>query len=34
MKAAVWYGVKDIRVLDVPEPPIPKSGEIKIEVKW
>lgn len=34
MKAAVWYGQKDVRVVDVPEPPAPKPGWVKIEVKW
>jgi (R,R)-butanediol dehydrogenase/meso-butanediol dehydrogenase/diacetyl reductase len=34
MKAAVWYGKKDVRVVDVPEPQAPKPGWVKIEVKW
>ncbi len=32
MKAAVWYGKKDVRVENVPEPPAPKRGEVKIKV--
>ena len=32
MKAAVWYGAKDVRVEDVPEPPPPGPGEVKIKV--
>ena len=32
MKAAVWYGRKDVRVDDVPEPPSPPSGQVKVEV--
>ena len=32
MKAAVWYGRKDVRVEDVPEPPAPGPGEVKIQV--
>ena len=32
MKAAVWYGKKDVRVEDVPEPPAPGPGEVKIKV--
>lgn len=32
MKAAVWYGKKDVRVEEVPEPPSPKKGEVKIKV--
>jgi (R,R)-butanediol dehydrogenase/meso-butanediol dehydrogenase/diacetyl reductase len=32
MKAAVWYGKKDVRVEDVPEPPAPGKGEVKIKV--
>jgi (R,R)-butanediol dehydrogenase/meso-butanediol dehydrogenase/diacetyl reductase len=32
MKAAVWYGKKDVRVEDVPEPPAPNKGEVKIKV--
>lgn len=34
MKAAVWYGRKDVRVEDVPEPPAPGPGEVKIKVHW
>lgn len=34
MKAAVWYGRKDVRVVDVPEPPAPKPGWVKVEVEW
>jgi len=33
MKAAVYHGVKDIRVEEVPEPK-PGSGEIKVKVKY
>ena len=34
MKAAVWYAKKDVRVMDVPEPPSPGSGKVKIKVEW
>ena len=34
MRAALWYGKNDIRVLDVNEPPSPEKGEVKIKVKW
>ena len=34
MKAAVWYGKKDIRVMDVPEPPAPPAGWVKVKVHW
>ena len=34
MKAAIWYGRRDIRVEDVPEPPPPPPGQVKIEVAW
>ena len=34
MKAAVWYGKKDVRVMDVPEPPSPKEGWVKVRVEW
>lgn len=34
MKAAVWYGRKDVRVENVPEPPSPGPGEVKIKVDW
>jgi len=34
MKAALWYGNKDVRVMDVPEPPAPCKGEVKIKVEW
>lgn len=34
MKAAVWYGKKDVRVMDVPEPPSPQAGWVKVKVEW
>jgi len=34
MKAAVWYGKKDIRVMDVPEPSAPGAGQAKVKVHW
>ncbi len=34
MKAAVWYGQKDVRVTDVPEPPSPPPGWVKVKVHW
>lgn len=34
MKAAVWYGKQDTRLMDVPEPPAPGPGEIKIKIGW
>lgn len=34
MKAAMWYGQKDVRVVDVPEPPFPPEGWVKIKVEW
>jgi len=34
MRAAVWYGKQDTRVIDVPEPPSPGVGEVKIKVAW
>jgi (R,R)-butanediol dehydrogenase/meso-butanediol dehydrogenase/diacetyl reductase len=34
MKAAVWYGKRDVRVEDVAEPPAPGPGEAKIKVHW
>lgn len=34
MKAAVWYGRKDVRVLDIPEPPDPGPGMVKVKVGW
>ncbi len=34
MKAAVWYGKKDIRVMDVEEPPSPAEGYVKVKVEW
>ncbi|MGM7724220.1 2,3-butanediol dehydrogenase [Metabacillus sp. Hm71] len=33
MKAAKWYGVRDIRIKEVEEPMI-QSGMVKIRVKW
>jgi (R,R)-butanediol dehydrogenase/meso-butanediol dehydrogenase/diacetyl reductase len=32
MKAAVWYDQKDVRIEDVPEPPVPPPGQVKVEV--
>ena len=34
MKAAIWYGRRDVRVEDVPEPPSPPEGQVKVEVAW
>lgn len=33
MKAAMWYGVRDIQVRDVSEPTV-QPGMVKIKVKW
>src|SRR4030067_284032 len=34
MRAAVWYGRKNTKVVDVPEAPDPGPGEVKIKVAW
>jgi (R,R)-butanediol dehydrogenase/meso-butanediol dehydrogenase/diacetyl reductase len=34
MKAAVWHAQRDVRVEDVPEPPAPSPGQVKVEVYW
>jgi (R,R)-butanediol dehydrogenase/meso-butanediol dehydrogenase/diacetyl reductase len=34
MKAAVWYGKKDVRIEEVPNPPSPLAGEVQIKVQW
>ncbi len=34
MKAARYYGRKDVRLEDVPEPRDPLSGEITVDVSW
>ncbi|MEQ8199931.1 MAG: 2,3-butanediol dehydrogenase [Syntrophomonadaceae bacterium] len=34
MKAAVWYAQKDVRIVEVPEPPRPSKGWVKIKVAW
>ncbi|MEJ2708791.1 MAG: 2,3-butanediol dehydrogenase [Anaerolineales bacterium] len=34
MKAAIWYGRRDLRVEEVPEPPFPPPGQVKVEVAW
>ena len=33
MKAAMWYGRKDVRVIETEEPS-PIKGEVKVKVKW
>lgn len=33
MKAALWYGVKDVRLENIEEPKVTK-GNVKIKVKW
>lgn len=33
MKATRWYGIKDIRIEDIPEP-TPKEDEVKVKVHW
>jgi (R,R)-butanediol dehydrogenase/meso-butanediol dehydrogenase/diacetyl reductase len=34
MKAALWYGKQDTRLMDVPEPPAPGPDEVKIKIAW
>ncbi len=34
MKAAVWYGRRDVRFMDIPEAPAPGPGEVKLKVGW
>jgi (R,R)-butanediol dehydrogenase/meso-butanediol dehydrogenase/diacetyl reductase len=34
MKAAVWHGQRDVRVEEVPEPPAPPAGQVKVKVAW
>ena len=34
MKAAVWHARGDIRVGDVPQPPQPPAGQVKVKVAW
>jgi len=34
MKGAIWHGRQDIRVENIPEPPSPPPGQVKIEVRW
>jgi (R,R)-butanediol dehydrogenase / meso-butanediol dehydrogenase / diacetyl reductase len=34
MKAAVWHARGDIRVEEVPEPPAPPAGQVKVKVAW
>jgi len=34
MKAAVWYGRRDIRIEEFPDPPPPGENEVKIKVSW
>jgi (R,R)-butanediol dehydrogenase/meso-butanediol dehydrogenase/diacetyl reductase len=34
VKAAVWHGRRDVRVEEVPEPPSPPRGQVKVEVVW
>ena len=33
MKAALWYGVKDVRVEEIEEPKV-LEGTVKVKVKW
>lgn len=34
MKAAKWYGKKDIRIEEIPRPPAPRPGEVQVKVTW
>jgi (R,R)-butanediol dehydrogenase/meso-butanediol dehydrogenase/diacetyl reductase len=34
MKAAVWHARGDVRVEDVPQPPPPPAGQVKVKVAW
>jgi (R,R)-butanediol dehydrogenase/meso-butanediol dehydrogenase/diacetyl reductase len=33
MRAAVWYGREDVRILDLPDP-VAAQGQVKIRVRW
>ncbi len=33
MRAVVWHGRGDVRVEDVPEPPTPGPGQVKVAVE-
>jgi (R,R)-butanediol dehydrogenase/meso-butanediol dehydrogenase/diacetyl reductase len=34
MRAAVWHARGDVRVEEVPEPPRPPAGQVKVKVAW
>jgi (R,R)-butanediol dehydrogenase / meso-butanediol dehydrogenase / diacetyl reductase len=34
MKAAIWYGNKDVRVKTVDDPPDPPPGQVQVDVAW
>jgi (R,R)-butanediol dehydrogenase / meso-butanediol dehydrogenase / diacetyl reductase len=34
VRAVVWHGRRDVRVEDVPQPPAPGPGQVKIAVEW
>lgn len=34
MRAAVWYGRQNTKVVDVPDAPSPGPGEVKIKIGW
>jgi (R,R)-butanediol dehydrogenase / meso-butanediol dehydrogenase / diacetyl reductase len=34
VRAVVWHGRGDVRVEDVPEPPSPRAGQVKVAVEW
>ena len=34
MRAAVWYNRRDVRIGDVPNPPVPPAGQIQVKVSW
>ncbi|MGD0498102.1 MAG: 2,3-butanediol dehydrogenase [Bryobacteraceae bacterium] len=34
MRAAVWHGRRDVRIEEVPEPPVPPPGQVQVEVAW
>ena len=34
MKAAVWHGRQDVRIMEVHDPPLPPPGQVQVAVAW
>jgi (R,R)-butanediol dehydrogenase/meso-butanediol dehydrogenase/diacetyl reductase len=34
MRAAVWHNRRDVRIENIPSPPVPPNGQVQVKVSW